>query len=356
MSTEAMSWVIRRSPYTGAKYALHLMIADSANDAHDFELWARQRFFADKARISRTTANRLIAELIAEGMLVELENHADQGRPNRYRFLMPDVPVVFETRTQAGGVAKEDTPKESPDRKQGVARDDRGVSPETTGGVTAGDRGVSREATHNPIGNPTDPTQEPNARAPLDPEPPSSVLSEPTARVFHEDPETTTLFSSGADAPAAPPSSAAPPPSLDGRAGPAGWDHPTFPAFWDPYPKHADRAAAFKAYEAALRKGVTHQQLVEAVDRWRAAWEADGTPKRFIKGAASWITMGRWAEDPAEHLGQRPSDGAPRPRSSPPTAEDGLAVNRKMFAALRGERRAVDVGEVPHTPHRASGF
>jgi hypothetical protein len=237
MSTEAMAWVIRRSPYTGVKYTLHLMIADSANDAHDFELWARQRYFADKARISRQRACKYIEEMIKEGTLAELENHKKEGRPNRYRFLMPDLPVVFETRTQ--GVTSGDTPTagqgvtngDTPDQgsEGGVANGDRGVSPTVTGGVPDGDTGVSPAVTQNPKVNPTQPKVEPNARAGSAGEATASGRARGSASSSTSAPETSTAArsngtaraangkldlrsaSSAADAAARPPSSVAPP-------------------------------------------------------------------------------------------------------------------------------------------------
>jgi hypothetical protein len=207
------------------------MIADSANDAHDFELWARQRFFADKARISRQRTNKFIDEMIAEGTIEELENHAQAGRPNRYRFLFPDLPIVFDTRAKlepnpGGGVAGSDTPPTSTS-EGGVTDGDRGVSPAGTGGVTGGDTGVSPEATQNPKGIPTQPNDEPNARAgsadtaasgcaraedpsPSVPNEPDAATAAPDARGAIDD-RLPGFAGAGADAPDGPPDSAVPP-------------------------------------------------------------------------------------------------------------------------------------------------
>lgn len=315
MSTEAMAWVIRRSPYTGSKYALHLMIADSANDAHDFELWARQKFFADKARISRQRTCQYMAEMIAEGTLAELENHSREGRPNRYRFLMPDLPAVFETRPQdSGGVTRRDTPPKAEDPPGGVTNGDTGVSPEGTPGVTNGDTGVSPTATQNPKGIPTDPKEEPNAR---DDEPAASDRARaaspktPDASRQREDLDSArakveedaanagpTLFGpadSPADAGATPPDSAGPP----RRSGPAGADDPDFVRFWamapsKGYPNHDRRQDAYPAWKTARKKATAGQLLAaweEYTSEW-ATWPEDD--RRYVPAERNWLARGLW--------------------------------------------------------------
>lgn len=96
MSVAATDWVWRHSPYSGAEKVIHLALADSANDMHDFEIWARQAWIANKAGVSRETVYRWLAKAEADGMIVCLENNKAAGKPNRYRFLMPDVAVVWD--------------------------------------------------------------------------------------------------------------------------------------------------------------------------------------------------------------------------------------------------------------------
>lgn len=132
MSSEAVGWVFRHSPYQGAVFAVHLAIADSVNDQGDYEFWMRQRQCADKARVGRQAVNAAISRMVADGLLDLLIE--GRGGANRYRFLMPsDTPAKLAnaatkvspqtTPTTPKGVATDDNP---------VAHDDMGVSPTTT--------------------------------------------------------------------------------------------------------------------------------------------------------------------------------------------------------------------------------
>lgn len=142
MSSGAVGWVYEHSPYRGAKLLIHLALGDSANDMHDYELWARQVWIADKARVSRSAVNGALATMVKDGFLKLLEDNSKSGKPNRYRLLMPPMGAVWNPR----GVSSETTP--------GVAGDDTGVSSETTGGVVRDDT----EPKGNPRVNPTEET------------------------------------------------------------------------------------------------------------------------------------------------------------------------------------------------------
>ncbi len=147
MSAEAMGWAFRHSPYRGAKFDVHLAIADSVNDQHGNDLWITQGRLAEKARVSRDAANKAMKALVADGFLELLEDNSARGRANRYRFLfVEDAGVVYESRAVpkvAEGVVGDDTPQD--DAPEGgvdvddtpVAGDDKvpdeGVQSETTG-------------------------------------------------------------------------------------------------------------------------------------------------------------------------------------------------------------------------------
>lgn len=125
MSAEATGWVFRHSPYVGTTFVVHLSIADVVNDVNDYELWASQTTLAIKARTTRKTANTALATLIEDGFLALIEEA--HGRPNRYRFLMPDVPTVFPrgvtprdthlSRENSQGVTPRDTNPREPKRE-----------------------------------------------------------------------------------------------------------------------------------------------------------------------------------------------------------------------------------------------
>lgn len=98
MSAECTAWVYRYSPATGAALLVHLAAADSANDQHEYELWMRQSWLSTKARVSRRACTDALAWLTSHGLLELLESGKKQGSANRYRFLMPDLAVVFDSR------------------------------------------------------------------------------------------------------------------------------------------------------------------------------------------------------------------------------------------------------------------
>lgn len=107
MSSDAIGWVYRHSPYRGVEFAVHHAIADSVNDQHGYELWMRQSVLAGKARTTRRSVLAALATLTDGGFLDLLEE--GRGGANRYRFLMPEgTPVVYETRPE--GVKRVHTP------------------------------------------------------------------------------------------------------------------------------------------------------------------------------------------------------------------------------------------------------
>jgi hypothetical protein len=167
VSAEALGWVFRYSPYRGATFAVHVAIADSVNDQEYNQFWMRQAKLALKARVGRPAANTAIAELVAGGFLRQVraddEDSPVSSRPgsaNRYEFLMPDSPMIFDAKSKGPmngrrprtlspqttpspgtvspqttpGVAVDDTLEGNP-----VAADDTKVSPQTTPGVAVDD-------------------------------------------------------------------------------------------------------------------------------------------------------------------------------------------------------------------------
>lgn len=135
LSSEALGWVYKHSPYRGARLAVHLAVADSVNDMHDYEMYARQAWIAAKARVGRQVVNDALAEMVADGLLMLLEDNAAARKPNRYRLLMPSLAVVF-------------------DMSSGTTRGRPDMSSEATPHVVQGDMNMSSEATQNPSKNP----------------------------------------------------------------------------------------------------------------------------------------------------------------------------------------------------------
>ena len=97
MSMEAMSYVYRHSPYTGANFIIHLSIADSVNDQHNNTFWMSIAKLADKSRVARKTATAAVVALVNDGYLILEQMRV--GGTNMYRFVFIDRPVVFESRS-----------------------------------------------------------------------------------------------------------------------------------------------------------------------------------------------------------------------------------------------------------------
>lgn len=98
MSAEAVGWVYRHSPYAGATFQVHLAVADSVNDQHDNEFWLTRGRLAKKARVSPRSAFTALTTL-TEGGFLDLLDESSGRTPSRYRFLYPDVPVVYDSRS-----------------------------------------------------------------------------------------------------------------------------------------------------------------------------------------------------------------------------------------------------------------
>lgn len=88
MSADATGWVWKNSPFSGSKLLVHLAMADVANDTHANELWMTRNSLAEKARVTRSTVDRALAELIEDGLLDVIENGRGRGHSTRYRLLL----------------------------------------------------------------------------------------------------------------------------------------------------------------------------------------------------------------------------------------------------------------------------
>jgi hypothetical protein len=112
VSHEAVGWVFRHSPYKGTKLLVHLAIADVVNDTYDNRLWMALGSLAEKLRCARQTVYAAVGEMVADGYLEEIAaphfGGSDRAWPATYRFLFPDVDVVWDSRSEPG-VTTDDT-------------------------------------------------------------------------------------------------------------------------------------------------------------------------------------------------------------------------------------------------------
>ena len=127
------------------------------------------------------------------------------------------------------------------------------------------------------------------------------------------------------EAPASAPTPAPATPAPKGPAKPAEKPADGFTEWWPHYPKKVKKLDAEKAYRAALKRGVTPKELLDGLQRQKAAWKAKGTEPQYIPYPATWLRAGSW-EDELDT--PTPSTDSPAPAINPNT---GKPVTRDDF-------------------------
>ena len=98
-----------------------------------------------------------------------------------------------------------------------------------------------------------------------------------------------------------------------------------FTEWWPHYPKKVKKLDAEKAYRAALKRGVTPKELLDGLQRQKAAWKAKETEPQYIPYPATWLRAGSW-EDELDT--PTPATETPAPTINPNT---GKPVTRDDF-------------------------
>jgi hypothetical protein len=94
MSCETMRHAIARSPYKGATYLVHVMLADTVNEAHGNEFWMATTTLAAKTRLTRKTVATALDRMVDDGWLQTLKDRP--GTPTLYRYVdRDDVATTF---------------------------------------------------------------------------------------------------------------------------------------------------------------------------------------------------------------------------------------------------------------------
>jgi DNA-binding transcriptional ArsR family regulator len=70
-----------------------------------------------------------------------------------------------------------------------------------------------------------------------------------------------------------------------------------FDEFWTAYPRKEGKGHARKAYDAALKRGVTADALITAAHTHTTHWQADKTAKRYIPHPATWLNGERYDDE-----------------------------------------------------------
>lgn len=127
------------------------------------------------------------------------------------------------------------------------------------------------------------------------------------------------------EVPASAPAPAPATPTPEAPAKPTEKPADGFTEWWPHYPKKVKKLDAEKAYRAALKCGVTPKELLDGLQRQKAAWKAKGTEPQYIPYPATWLRAGSWEDEldtPA------PSTDSPAPAINPNT---GKPVTRDDF-------------------------
>ncbi len=70
-----------------------------------------------------------------------------------------------------------------------------------------------------------------------------------------------------------------------------------FVAFYTAYPKHINRKAALAKYKTVRKSGITQEQLLAGVSRYKAYIQAEKTDDRYVCGPEVWLNKGRWDDE-----------------------------------------------------------
>ena len=82
----------------------------------------------------------------------------------------------------------------------------------------------------------------------------------------------------------------------------------TFAEWYKDYPRHEAKLDAQKAYMKALKEGVSHERMVEGLQRFNKDIERRPRERRFIPLPASWIRAGRFDDEYEDQQTKKLSD------------------------------------------------
>ncbi|MCI0348139.1 MAG: helix-turn-helix domain-containing protein, partial [Acidobacteriales bacterium] len=98
MSVHWSSWVWSNSPYRGTDLIVHLALADMAND--EGVSWPSVKTLAERARVSERQIFKIIARMMAEGLLEKSTRARDNNsqQSNLYQLVQRSAPAMLAPR------------------------------------------------------------------------------------------------------------------------------------------------------------------------------------------------------------------------------------------------------------------
>lgn len=83
----------------------------------------------------------------------------------------------------------------------------------------------------------------------------------------------------------------------DGESASAQKRRDDFEKLWKLYPKKQRKQDAFKAYEKAIKKGVTNEEIQEGIVKYKENLKNTGTKAKFIAQGGTWFNQERWNDE-----------------------------------------------------------
>lgn len=103
---------------------------------------------------------------------------------------------------------------------------------------------------------------------------------------------------------------------------------PAFESFWNEYPRHREKAKAFKKWNARIREGVSEDVLILTAKHYKLECDAEGREARFIKHGATFLGPDRPYEEYIE---------PPKLLSKKPAVQNQEVLSKAYEEALREE-------------------
>jgi len=262
MSAQPVGWVMRHSPMTGAAFAVHMALADSASDQNGYRIWMKHSTIAAKARVTRGSVVKAMRDLEEAGLLTKVEDRAAMGQANVYVMEMPvGAAVVFDPQTlraeRAGGARSAD---------KGCAQNAQGVRAQR-----------ATRTQEEPKKNPNINARSSNAATSGTPTEQLGLVAENGDRVQVAD-------------------------AID----------ELFDDWWDAYPRKIGKKLARAKWRQVVRElgGIAKAEpvLVEGGNRWLQHWRREKTPPALIPHPTTWLNRGDYEAEPV------PTDTARRAR------------------------------------------
>lgn len=146
VSDRGRSFVTQRSPYKGASFFVHYFLGDLENEDNDHILWLSLSKLSLRLRMHENTVYKAVNQMVDDGFLVRLDDDSNRrrGTPRRFRFVFPDVPVIFHPDRPPSPSDRVGEDDSSPSQRVGGHPATEWVAPSERVGVTQSESGLTK--------------------------------------------------------------------------------------------------------------------------------------------------------------------------------------------------------------------